>query len=180
MFWRARLFALYLLSLRLDTSFHSLHTVIQFVNQCNTIITAFTKVSLPEVWLRMLWADRGALGSSTGCLAHGSSLRAAMELIAQPAASHMVSTLACQAPRRWTVQHGMEMQEQDNWSTQRRKPEWATRFIVALAMVVAVRRCAAEAQPLDEKSGNTNTLSWKLFLRPPDRLLHLASQRIIF
>lgn len=84
MFWRARLFALYLLSLRLDTSFHSLHTVIQFVNQCNTVITALTKVSLPEVWLRMLCADRGALGSSTGCLAHGSSLRAAMELIAQP------------------------------------------------------------------------------------------------
>lgn len=55
------------------------------------------------------------------------------------------------------IQHGLEMQKQDNWSSQRRKPERETRFIVALAMGVAVRQCAAEAQPWKEMSGNTNT-----------------------
>lgn len=94
-------------SLRLDTSFPSLQLIILFVNQCNTVDTAFIvkiKVPLPEVWLRMLVAGRGALGSSTGCLAHDSSPWPAMELPVQPAASHMGSTLAYQAPPRWTAQ----------------------------------------------------------------------------
>lgn len=70
MFWQARLFAFYMFSggKRLNTSFPSLHLVTLFVNQCNTVDTALTKVSLPEVWLRMLLADRGALGSSLSAL----------------------------------------------------------------------------------------------------------------
>lgn len=57
------------------------------------------------------------------------------------------------------IQHGIEMQEQDNWCSQRRKPEQETRFIAALAMAVAVRLCAAETQPWNQTSGNTIKLS---------------------
>lgn len=100
----------------------------------------------------------------------------------QPAASHMVSTLAHQAPCRWTVQPSSMAwrAETGHWSSQRRKPEQGTRSIAALAMAVAVRQCAAEAQPWNETSGNAIMLSWNLFLSPSDTLLHLPSWRIIF
>lgn len=98
------LFAFYIFSLRLDTSFHSLLLVTLFVNQYDTADTALAKVSFPEACLRMLLADRGALQSSTGCLVHGWDLRPATKLTAHPAASLGVSTLPVGALSRWTAQ----------------------------------------------------------------------------
>lgn len=127
-------------------SFPSLHLVILFVRRCNTVHNALTKVFLPEVWPRMLLA---AVSDQLWSL--------------QPSQHHPYGQHSCPSGpmqvNSTASQHGMEMQKLDSWSSQRRKPERGTRFIVALAMAVAVRQCAAEAQPWNQTSGNTNKLS---------------------
>lgn len=102
--WWRQLFAFYIFSLRLDTSSHSLPLVIPFVNKYNTVDSALAGVSFPEVCLRMLLADRGALHSNTGCRLHGRCLRPAMELRARTAASPGFSALAAGALSGWTAQ----------------------------------------------------------------------------
>lgn len=106
---RAELFAFYIFSLRLDTSFHSLPLVPLFVNQYDTADTALARASFPDVCLGMLSAGRGALRSSIVCLVHGRGLRPATKPTAHPAwvtlgASALPVGVLC----RWAAQpsHG--------------------------------------------------------------------------
>lgn len=89
MFWQVRLFAFYMFSLRLDTSFPSLHLVTLFVDQCNKIDQSFSARSVPQDAVGRQEPWEAALG--------------ALHTVAvsdQPAASHIVSIFACQAPCR--------------------------------------------------------------------------------
>lgn len=163
MFWQAKQFALYMFSLRLDPFL--LYTWLSCLSEGAIQST----LPSPKFFFQKCGSGCCWLQSQTSCGAYS------------PASiTHMVSTLAHQAPCRWIAQPVSMAWRCRNWTagrrksdSQRRKPERGTRSTVALAMAVAVRLCAAEAQPWNQTSGNTNKLSWNLFLRPPDRLLYL-------
>lgn len=82
---QAGLFAFYIFSLRLDTSFHSLPLVPLFVNQYDTTDTALARASFSDMCLGMLLAGRGALRSGILCLVHGRGLIPATKPTAHPA-----------------------------------------------------------------------------------------------
>lgn len=123
-FMRAGLFAFYISSLRLDTSFHFLPLVTLFVNQYDTVDTA-----LASFFSRNVFQDavsKGALQSSTRYLVHGRGLRPATTLTVHPAASLGSQRSACQVSRQvnsTAIQHDTEIQERDDRSTQRSKPQ---------------------------------------------------------